>query len=366
MIKSPKLKSYLTLFPISESIWGVRGGSDELWRLKMGEGAAMRAFSLLLPYLNGTHTSDEIVERMAADGVTSDATRRIIERLETAGLLEDASDGQLSSADQEQFNDQITFFSRFSRQGGQGFQARLREARIGLLDGGRLGQSLLRQLELSGFGQIVLLSEEPEQLRAQLAISRHGGNGNGTQATTTVEVHRLDRDTVWPSAAGDMPQLLLVPQQTHDPSLLEAVDTLSKKHDLPWLMVRYLDFREGWVGPLFVPGDTACYLSLDARLRGNLPFYDEYQAFDQSVRDSGEPPVPPGGLHSFFDLLSSIAVVEVVKLISGIRVPYLGSRFLTINLWTWEVEEHEVLKLPRIDAGLTARPTPFPWKDPGQ
>ena len=160
-----------------------------------------------------------------------------------------------------------------------------------------------------------------------------------------------------------LPALLVLAQQAHDPKLLEATDAWSKRHRLPWLLVRAVDAREGWVGPLFVPGETACYLSLDARLKGNLPFYEEHQAFDEQVRDVGWQSAPLGGLPSFLELLAGIAVTEAVKLVSEIDVPYLAGRFLTINLWSWEMETHDVLRVPGIDPFAEPRPTVFPWKE---
>ena len=45
-----------------------------------------------------------------------------------------------------------------------------------------------------------------------------------------------------------------------------------------------------------------------------------------------------------------------------IKVPQLLGKFLTINLWTWETELHEVLRLPALDRNEASRPRVFPWK----
>ena len=83
-----------------------------------------------------------------------------------------------------------------------------------------------------------------------------------------------------------------------------------------------------------------------------------------AVRQAGEPAAPLGGLQPFFHLLSSIAVTEAIKFLSEIRVPHLAGRFLTINLWTWEVETHDVLRVPSLDRNTTeAQPTVFPWQE---
>ena len=74
MLVRPRLKTYLTVFPLSETTWGLRGGSDELWRVQLGDHRAMKVFGSLLPYLAGRHTSEEILDALEADGVERDAT----------------------------------------------------------------------------------------------------------------------------------------------------------------------------------------------------------------------------------------------------------------------------------------------------
>jgi ribosomal protein S12 methylthiotransferase accessory factor len=172
----------------------------------------------------------------------------------------------------------------------------------------------------------------------------------------------LDPNEILPAGAPE-PYLLIVCQQSHDPQLLEAVDALSKRRRLPWLLVRSLELQEAWVGPLFVPGETASYRSLEARLQANMTGYPEYRAFDAHVRAMAPERLPTiGSLHAAFDLLASIAVIEAIKFITEIKVPELLGKFLTINLWTWETELHEVLRVPALDRPDTVRPPVYPWR----
>ena len=57
-----------------------------------------------------------------------------------------------------------------------------------------------------------------------------------------------------------------------------------------------------------------------------------------------------------FDLLASIATIELIKFVTEIRVPDLLGKFLTVNFWTWETELHEVLRLPALDRSEAPRP----------
>jgi bacteriocin biosynthesis cyclodehydratase domain-containing protein len=352
MIKFPRLKMFLTVFPLSDTSWGVRGGTDEVWRIKLSDPRAVRAFGALLPYLDGRTATEEILQSATTAGIHRPAAIAVLRQLETSSLIEEADAAGLSQDELRDYDDQIRFLSRFTQEGGAKYQAMLRGSRIAIVGDGALGDSLYACLAAAGFGEVNILTREP--LRARVWTEHVAGTGPRTA------IHPLTLKDLWPAAL-QAPQLLVVCQETHDPTLLEAVDTWSKDTRLPWLLVRNLEFQEGWVGPLFVPGDTASYRSLEARLQAAMSRLPEYQAFDAHVRAT-EPPPRFGGLRAFFDILAGVATVEAIKLVTGIAVPELLGKFLTINLWTWETEVHEVLRVPALDRRDAPRPVLFPWK----
>jgi len=141
------------------------------------------------------------------------------------------------------------------------------------------------------------------------------------------------------------------------------MDAFSKRHGVPWMLVRATTQSEGWVGPLFIPGDTASYLSLEARLRGNMSQYDEYVAFDAHVRRSGMAAAEAGGLVAFAYALAGVAAVELVKLVSDITVPALAGKFISVSLGSLETDIHEVLRFPRLEDEAYSRPGVAPWKE---
>ena len=354
MIRFPRLKAFLSVFPISDTAWGLRGGADELWRIKLTDERSVRAFGALLPYLNGRTATAEILRSLETAGTHKEAAAAVLRQLEASSLIEEADSSGLSDAELRRFEDQIRFFSRFTQRGGAKLQSALRESRVALLADGALGASMYGRLAGAGFGEVIVLSPRPAE--AQAWIDRQIG------ARPRTIVLDLNRDEIWPADADrPLPSVLVVCQEAHDPLLLEAVDRVSKRRLLPWLLVRNLDLQEGWVGPLFVPGETASYLSLEARLRANMPRFAEYLAFDAHVRAT-EPPAATGGLHAALDLLASIAAIELVKFVTQIKVPELLGKFVTVNLWTWETELHEVLRLPALDRSEASRPAVFPWK----
>jgi hypothetical protein len=358
MIQRPRLKTYLTIFPLSETTWGLRGGFEEHWKIKLNDEQSVRVFSSLLPYLSGQHAVEDILSKVGAQGGDQNIARQMLEHLEASSFIEDADGSNLSPEEELQFCDQITFFSRFTSDGGAKCQSRLMETRIGLVGDGTLSRSVRRHLNITGFGEIVVLEDNP----ADVLRAADGDQGSPPQRDARLTFHTLDRKSIWPADAGPVPELFIVPQESHDPQLLGAMDAFSKEHNVAWLLLRLVNPHEGWVGPLFIPGDTASYLSLEARLRGNIPFFDEYQAFDNYLRAAEKPSAVCGGLHTFFELLSGVAVTELAKFVSGLAIPHLAGRFMSVNMMTWDTEVHEVLRVPHLEKAHES-PRVFPWKD---
>jgi bacteriocin biosynthesis cyclodehydratase domain-containing protein len=353
MIRFPRLKTFLTVCPLDEKTWGLRGGTDEIWRVKLTDERAIRAFGALLLYLNGQTAADDILRSLEESGVHRGAAAAVLRQLEAASLLEDADAHGLSGAELQQFEQQIRFFSRFTQQGGAKMQAMLRDSHVGLIGDSSLGESVWGRLVRAGFGDLAILSRQP--LRARTWITRIA------EPRPRVTVLDLDPDDIWPADAPGLPQVLVVCQDAHDPRLLDAVDAWSKRRRIPWLLVRNLELQEGWVGPLFVPGETASYRSLEARLRANMPNYSEHVTFEAQIHAT-EPTPPIGALEAMGDLLASIAVIELIKFVTEMKVPELLGKFLTVNLWTWETELHEVLRMPALDRHEASRPSVYPWR----
>ncbi len=348
MIQMPRLKRYLTIYPLSSDTWALRGGSEELWRVKLSEGA-VRNLGLLLSYLDGTHEREALLDSLASDGGDRDIAARLLDHLEAGAFLEDAASDTLPPEQAEQFRDQITFFSRFSQVGGAQAQTLLGEARVGVVGDGRLARSLVRGLRDSGIGEIVVLTDKVG------GVSPEGEN---------VKQVSLDRTAIWPAdAVGEPPDWWILAEEAHDPDLPTAFDKFAHRQGVPWLLVRLLEAHEGWVGPLFVPGDTASFASLEARLRGNLHNYDEYEALNAHLRDKGTPANPVGGLHASHDVIAAIGVSEIVKLITGTLVPHLAGRFVTLSFLNWETQIHDVMCVPHLEPRSRKRPVLYPWKE---
>lgn len=354
MIQKPRLKSYLSVFPLDTTTWGLRGGLDELSRVRLRDERAMRTFAAVLPFLNGQHQIESILGEVERQGIHRDAALQLIEQLAAASLIEEADSFGLSDEELVTFEQQLAFFSRFSSEGGAKYQKKVRESCVAVIGDGPLAARLRRQLEEGGVGRVLEV-----HLRRSAPTGANATNGDPAAPI----VDELERHLAAVNALQPPPDLTFLTQEAHDPFACEALDAFSKSRRAAWMLVRALDPHEGWVGPLFIPGEGACYLSLEARFRSNVVFYREYQAFYDHLRTKASASEPCGGLHSFFELLSAIAVTEAMKHLSGSSIPQLLSRFLTINLMTWELEAHDVLVVPRLGLETSKQPIAFPWKE---
>jgi len=381
VLRHPKLKGHLTLFPLSPARWRVSGGADELSRLELRNEQAIAAFSRLLPLLYGRHEAASLVARLDEEGVSRAAVEALLAHLERAGLLEEADDHGLPPAEVERYAPQIRYFSRFTAEGGAKLQARLLASRVAVVDGstgrlglidgsagrlglidgsaGRLAEEIALALRASGIGRVEVLPalapEEAEEAPDGAVVALPPAAGRAAP-----RAHPW-RDAL--AAMAEPPGLVVVAQEAHDPVLLEAMDDLSKRARLPWLLVRWLAAEEGWVGPLFVPYETASYLSLEARWQANLSHLDDYRALGDLVRDRGRPAAAAGGLLAGFQVLAGIAAAEAVKLLAGFAVPQLAGRFLTLHFGTWAAELHDVLRVPHLDRPAAEGPDAFPWQE---
>lgn len=353
MIDKPRLKCYLTVFPLADNTWGIRGGSEELWRIKLTDPRAVQGLGALLPFLDGSHHRAEILDCLDGGGGGSEVTAKLLQKLEDSGFLEESGSGGLGPAEATAFRDQITFFSRFTSQGGATLQARLRSVRVGLLGDSPFRERVLDHLSRAGVGEVVLLTADAEEMAP------------AAPGATKISAALPHPERLWPDGlAGELPDILVFAQGASAPLLLDAIDAFSRGRVVPWLLLRATEPQEGWVGPLFIPGETASYRSLEARLKGNLPYFAEHEAFDAYLRGRQHAGHCAGSLHAFYDVLAAIGVAELIKLFTGIDIPQLAGRFVTVDYTTWATELHTVLKVPHLEDRAQSQPALYAWKEP--
>ena len=147
--------------------------------------------------------------------------------------------------------------------------------------------------------------------------------------------------------------LVVVALDQFSPSILHTVNEVAIELGKQWIF-GYVDGGETYVGPLFTPGETACYLELviqrDAMLpqRGQRSHRGVNWLFNEKLNKS-EDIARPSLVPAHIDVVAGIITQEVITfLVSGKCA--LMSRTLYISLETLEFSHSNVLNLPRCPA----------------
>jgi oxazoline/thiazoline synthase len=126
---------------------------------------------------------------------------------------------------------------------------------------------------------------------------------------------------------------------------LERVNAEQLASGRPWLLVKPRGFYV-WIGPLFVPGQTACWRCLEQRLRANR----EVEGFVE--RRSGRGPVATSvaALPATEGLALQLAALQLALELGSAHPTPLRSRIVTVSGAALQQQEHVVVRRPQCPA----------------
>ena len=154
----------------------------------------------------------------------------------------------------------------------------------------------------------------------------------------------------------------IVALDSFSPDALHTANEIAIELDRTWLFV-YVDGSEISLGPIFVPGETPCYLELtiqeDAglRWRGQSWLYNEKKNdLVKEIRSTGRSMHNPLStmISCHADVAAGIASREVLQLLTS-KASSLGSRNLQISFEDLEFVYTNVMALPRCPACSISR-----------
>jgi thiazole/oxazole-forming peptide maturase SagC family component len=142
----------------------------------------------------------------------------------------------------------------------------------------------------------------------------------------------------WPGS------LLVVTMRVTNPVLLFALNRVCLATNVTWVHA-VLDGPFVFIGPTFVPGRTACYECLDARVMMNMREAGSYQRYKRLLSQSKIKVGNPPAIRALDNLLSSHTALEVLNFaLTG--ATYTVNKLMAIYLPTMESTYTEVLRLP--------------------
>lgn len=108
----------------------------------------------------------------------------------------------------------------------------------------------------------------------------------------------------------------------------------------------HLDGLDAVVGPVVVPGQTACWECARLRLLANVDHQEAAHALHASLLSERAKPRARTYLASMAPLLGHLLALEAVKVVSRYTPSHLAGRLLTQNLVTLETTLHTLIRMP--------------------
>jgi bacteriocin biosynthesis cyclodehydratase domain-containing protein len=272
------------------------------------EGAAVRTLlPALLPLLDGTRTVDEIEERLGS--AVRPAIDAALELMAAKGLV-------VAGPRPEAGRRAVEAAAAAHRLPLEVAATRLRDATAAVVGHGRWSLDVVRLLSDAGVIQ----------------IRRLGWHGRGDAALAIVipEADELDRLPAWNVSA--------------------------LRRGLPFLVIRPWDGRFASVGPLVVPGQTACYECVQLR-RGAASGYPA------DFVDVESAPIAVQASAEIEAIVAAVAVHVALRWLVGSDRTVPGVLFTVEALPALAIGRHDVLRVPRCAAcslASTVAP-PLPW-----
>ena len=151
---------------------------------------------------------------------------------------------------------------------------------------------------------------------------------------------------------------VLVALERFSPSVLHAANRAALATGRPWMSV-YFDGSEAVIGPIYVPGDTACYNEFEIQNEACIVRQDDYHVYKESLTapnaSAGCPRVPDPVLPPFLAIASGWATAAALPFLSGGK-SFLLERAVHVDFERAAIDYQNILKLPRCPACSPARP----------
>ncbi len=125
---------------------------------------------------------------------------------------------------------------------------------------------------------------------------------------------------------------------------LAAINQAAMHAKQPWLLTRLVG-ESVWIGPLFVPDETACWECMAHRIRINRPV----ETFVQKKRVNKESTFTTArsALNATVSMGANMVATEVAKWVATGDLKHFESEFVTFNTLKLELDSHHVIRRPQ-------------------
>ena len=317
-------------------------GNRRLWRdagtLQLGRsGPAAVVLSGLtegrravLALLDGSRGREQVVAQAAAVGATPGAAEELLALLDGAGLLADAGSDSaalsgLSRQERDRLVPDVAALRLLHGRSVAGVVDRRRQARVLIRGAGRIGAPLSALLAAAGVGTVDVRDDaavRPEDTGVGGLEHRDIGRSRGLAVRDRLRA-------LAPSVALELrrPDLVVLtgPEDPAPDASLLVLDGLAH-------LVARVEDHVGVVGPLVLPGRSACLRCLDLTRTGLDPAWPALAA--QLGRPAGQQSACDGVLAT---AVATQAALQILELLAGETTPATpdGTLELTVPGWRW-------------------------------
>jgi len=236
----------------------------------------------------------------------------------------------------------------------------LPEARIAVVGHGVLGDAVRSLLKDMPCGRITVI-ESSSVARATDAEGTgplSGVSRPSAEATVAEQSLPRPRDAPeWREAVGGH-DWVVAAQDCFEPEELVALNQAALRLSVPWSLVCF-DGLEGWVGPTFVPGQTACFDCFRRRLFAGAA-EPKHVFMDPSVRVYRLPAPWSVGPETgaWVSLLTSIFALELIAAMQGRSFTF--NHILSVHRLNLTFQRESVVRLPRCPECSPSGDAPMP------
>ncbi|MBN8866983.1 MAG: HesA/MoeB/ThiF family protein [Solirubrobacterales bacterium] len=359
-----RLKRSVEVFPASDgSIHLIQEGLGRHFRVDE-PGPEDRAVLELLQ--RRALSADELAAELEARGLSPDTLETSLSELEGIALLEISTGGEtpLSPERSERFDRQLIYLSDIGASGASSeeIQARLAEAEVVILGCGGLGSWAACGLACAGVGHLRLIDDdtvelsnlnrqllfgEPDLGRPKVEAAAEALRRNDGQIEIATHQRRVRS---WTEIAEliDGADFLVATADWPPHELARWVNRASLETGVPYISAGQFPPTIR-VGPLVVPGRTACLDCQETAIEGDYPLYDELARFRAEAESTAST------LGAASGMIGSIISMEAIHLLTGEIDPASLDRALIMDLRTMSMDHEQVERRPDCACASKAR-----------
>jgi bacteriocin biosynthesis cyclodehydratase domain-containing protein len=305
----------------------------------------------LLAALDGEHTLAQLRDEFGAEQVDE-----VIAQFRELEVIEDAEDYErLEAGEVERLDRQLRYFSDIAPGDltASQCQDRLREAKVAVLGVGGLGGWSAWALACTGVGEMWLIDGDRVEisnlnrqilyteadlglLKVECAAARLRAFNSTTKFTT--EARRLEsQEDIAEFIAGSDVVIDAADWPAHD--IERWCNAACFEAGIPYITMSHFP-PVARVGPLYVPGETGCYVCQEISYRRDYPL------FDVAVEQRRAKPSPAATLGPACGLIGGQVALEAMHLLTGLAKPSTHGTAHIYDLRTMEVKREPVVPEP--------------------